>query len=215
MFAYARNMQLAASDRMRRAGLATGAGVVLIMGAGFLLAALWTYLAQNLGWGPMLASLVIGGALAGIGLILLGMAKVERHAVPSTDELRVEVQQQLNLMANSAITKVADAAEQTMDRAAAKAGEVIDLAENKVHYVADSLNYRANRMADAAEAKVYGAARQLSDRAAQRFGFAPDDQGEGGTRLGQAAPILGALALGITLASRLQDWRHRDDTDHA
>ena len=41
MFDYARNMQLALTDRLRRAGLMAGAGAVLLIAAGFLLAALF------------------------------------------------------------------------------------------------------------------------------------------------------------------------------
>ena len=44
MFAYARNMQLALGDKLRRAGLTAGAGVFLLIGLGFLLAALrWSW----------------------------------------------------------------------------------------------------------------------------------------------------------------------------
>ncbi|MBD9528208.1 MULTISPECIES: phage holin family protein [Paracoccus] len=211
MFVFARNMQLAASDKMRRAGLAVGAGVVLTIGAGFLLAALWTWLAHHLGWGPMAASLAIGGVLTVLGLIVLSVARVERHPVPSTDELKIEVEQQLNLMANTAVTKVSDAADAALDRAKLKAGEVMDLAENKVHAVADNLGYRANLAADQAEARVYGAARNLGDQAARRFGFASDPDA-GPSRSATVAPILGVLAVGITLASRL---RGRHDQDEA
>ncbi|MTH79319.1 phage holin family protein [Paracoccus aestuariivivens] len=210
MFAYAKNMQLAASDKLRRVGLTVGAGVVLTIGAGFLLAALWSYLTYNLGWGSMMASLVIGAVLVVLGLIVLGIARVERHPAPSTDDLRVEVEQQLHLMANSAITKVSDAADAAMDRASVKAGQVLDQAEHKVHAVADNLGYRANRAADLAEARVYGAARNMSETAARRFGFASSETDEP-SRMSSVAPFLGALAVGITLASRLQSRRHRDD----
>ncbi|MTH36357.1 phage holin family protein [Paracoccus limosus] len=216
MFAYTRNMRLALSDRLRRAGLAGAAAVVLLLAAGFLLAALWTWLAHGLGWGPLRASLVIGGALAVIGLILLALAGREKHRLPSTDELKTEVEQQLHLMANTAIGKASDAADAALERASDKASHLMDRAEQKVHAVADDLGYRANRFADQAEARVYGTARQVGDATAQRFGFtgtqarAAADRVRG-SNAAALAPVLGALAVGITLATRLQDWRHRDD----
>ena len=109
MFVYAKNMQLALSDKLHRLGLAAGAGVVLILGAGFLLAALWTWLAYHLGWGSLGASLAIGLVMVVIGVIFLMMAKHERHPMPSTDELKAEVQQQLHLAADTAIAKVTGA----------------------------------------------------------------------------------------------------------
>ena len=60
MFDYARNMQLALSDAGRRAGMKAAAGVVALIGAGFLVAALWTFLAYHLHWGSLGASLAIG-----------------------------------------------------------------------------------------------------------------------------------------------------------
>lgn len=215
MFAYAKNMQLALSDKLRRTGLAAGAGVVLTLGAGFLLAALWTYLADHLGWGPLFASLAIGSVLVVVGLIFLLMARSERHPVPSTDDLRLEVEQQLNLAANAAINKVSDAADSTLERAASKASAILDLAEHKVHAVSDDLGYRANRMADRAEARVYGAARHAGEATAQKLGLG-SMLGRGGedgraSKLATVAPLLGALAVGVTLASRFQDRRHRDE----
>lgn len=220
MFAYTRNLQLAVSDKLRRAGLAGAAGVVLLVAAGFLLAALWTFLARNLHWGPLGASAAIGGVLVVIGLVLLSLAGRERHRVPSTDELKTEVEQHLHLMANSAIGKASDAADAALDRASEKATHLMERAEQKVHAVADDLGYRANRFADQAEARVYGTARQVGETTAQRFGFATSQPKTAGGRApvsnrAALAPVLGAFAVGITLASRLQDWRHRDDPPEA
>lgn len=216
MFAYTRNLQLAMSDKLRRAGLAGAAGAVLLVAAGFLLAALWTFLARNLHWGPLGASLAIGGGLLVIGVILLSVAGREKHRVPSTDELKAEVEQQLHLMANTAIGKASEAADAALGRASEKATHLMDRAEQKVHAVADNLGYRANRFADQAEARVYGTARQVGENTAQRFGFAATQAKVAGERVrgsnaGTLAPVLGAFAVGITLASRLQDWRHRDE----
>lgn len=219
MFAYAKNMQLALSDKLRRTGLAAGAGVVLMLGAGFLLAALWTYLAYHLGWGSVVASLAIGGALVVIGLICLIMAKRERHRAPTADELKSEVSEQISLMANTAISRASDAADAAFGRANDTANEFLQRAEHKAHSVADDLSYRANRFADHAEAKVYGSARHMGEKTAQTFGISPqlmrmasEKLGNGkGSNAATLAPVLGAFAIGITLASRFQDWRHRDD----
>lgn len=221
MFAYTSKLQLALSDKLRRVGLAAGAGVVLVIGAGFLLAALWTFLARNMGWGPLGASLAIGAALVVIGLICLLMARVERHPTPSTDELKTEVQEQLNLMADTALTKASAAADAALERASDKASHLMDRAEQKVHLVSDDLGYRANKLADNAEARVFGAARRLGDSTAARFGVSPQMSRRAGDTLRQVrgsnaaafAPLLGALAIGITLASRFQDWRHRDEQE--
>ena len=105
MFAYARNMQLALGDKLRRAGLTAGAGVFLLIGLGFLLAALWTWLAHHLGWGALGASLAIGSGFVAIGLILLLLARNERHPLPTPDELKTEVEAQVSGMADAAIAR--------------------------------------------------------------------------------------------------------------
>lgn len=62
--------------RLRRAArrLALGGtGLALVLlGAGFLIAALWAVMAAA--WGAPLASAAVGAVLAGLGLILLGVA---------------------------------------------------------------------------------------------------------------------------------------------
>lgn len=210
MFVYAKNMQLAMKDKLRRSGMAAAAGLVMVIAAGFLLAALWTYFAHHLHWGPLGASLAIGGGLVVIAVILLLMARSERHATPTTDDLKDEVSQHLNLMANTAVTKATDAADLAARRASQVAGEFLDLAENKVHSVADNLTYRASRFADQTEARVQGAV--------GRFGLSngaggADGAPEAKSNLATLTPVLGAFAVGITLASRLQNWRHADDRD--
>ena len=106
MFDYVNRLQLALGDKARRAGMKAGAGVALLIGAGFLLAALWSWLAWQLDLGPTYASLIIGGVFALIGLIVWASGSKERHAVPSTDDLRSEVETRLSLAADAAIDKV-------------------------------------------------------------------------------------------------------------
>lgn len=218
MFVYTSKLQLALSDKLRRAGLAAGAGVVFALGAGFLLAALWTFLAQNMGWGSLYASLAIGGGLVVCGLVCLMMAKTVRHPTPSTDELKSEVQEQLHLLADSALSKASGAADAALGRASDKAVHLLDRAEQKAHLVAEDLGYRANRLADTAEARVFGAARRVGEDTAARFGLSSGQSRHAGQRAGKSnlatlTPVLGAFAVGITLASRLQHWRRGDDRE--
>lgn len=196
MFAYARNMQLALTDKLRRAGLAAGAGVLLLLGFGFLLAALWTFLAHHLGWGSLGASAAIGGGFAATGLILLLIARKERHPAPTTDELKAEVEAQVNLMADAAISKASGAADAAMARASAGASRLMGLAERRVQTGADGLSCKADRYADRAEAGAQRFARDIGDAARD----APN--------IATFAPLIGAFALGMTLAGRVQDWRH-------
>lgn len=110
MFNYTRNMQLALTDiKLRRAGLAGVAGLMLLVGAGFLIAALWVWLADHLGWGAMGVSLAIGAGFLVIGAVILMTAGKERHPTPTTEELKTEVGEQMSLMADAAIAKVTDA----------------------------------------------------------------------------------------------------------
>ncbi|WP_028714202.1 phage holin family protein [Paracoccus sp. J55] len=218
MFDYTRNLQLALTDRLRRAGLGAGAGLALLIGAGFLLAALWTWLADHLGWGALGASLAIGIGFLVIGLLVMLMARKERHPVPTTDELKAEVEQRLMLAADAAIGKATGAADAALERASQKANRLMEQAEQRVHSVADSLSYKADRLADRAEARVYGTARRAGEQAAQRLGLPPDAlrraagqvQAASQSRAAAIAPLIGAFAVGMTLASRFQDWRQRD-----
>ena len=95
MFDYARNMQLALSDTGRRVALKAAAGAVIALGAGFLIAALWSFLAWNLGWGPVGASLAIGLLFVIVGVVLFSMSKTVKHPVPSTDELKADARVRL------------------------------------------------------------------------------------------------------------------------
>lgn len=209
MFAYARNMQLALGDKLRRAGLTAGAGVFLLIGLGFLLAALWTWLAHHLGWGALGASLAIGSGFVAIGLILLLLARNERHPLPTPDELKTEVEAQVSGMADAAIARVSGAADQVVERATGKASRLMGLAGQKARSATDDLAYRADRYADRAESQAYRTARQSED--ALRGAARRDDQGaDSRAPTATIAPLLGAFAVGITLASRLRAWRNRD-----
>ncbi len=218
MFNYTRNMQLALTDKLRRAGMAGVAGLMFLVGAGFLIAALWVWLADHLGWGAMGASLTIGGGFLVIGVaILLGAGK-ERHPTPTTEELKAEVGEQMNLMADAAIAKVTDATNASLNRASQKVTRIMGLAGQKARSAADEVAYQADRYVDRAEAGAYRMARKASEAMDHRSkadpdgspdtapDAAPDDSG----RLGGVAPLIGAFAVGLTLASRFREWRRRD-----
>lgn len=69
---------------VRRAAYSTGAGLCFLVGAAFLTAAAWIYLAETTS--PELAALIIGAAWVGFGFILLGLGSggrtPRRHAAP-------------------------------------------------------------------------------------------------------------------------------------
>ena len=208
MFDYARNMQLALADTGRRVAFKAAAGIVALLGAGFLIAALWTFLADNLGWGPLGASLAIGLLFVVIGIVLLSMSKTVKHRVPSTDELRAEVEERVSLAADAALEK-----------ARVKAVEVVDNVENRVHALVDDVSYRAGKFAEDAEAKVQGFTRNVAGEAARKVGLTPQFLSEAQETLTRVKdsnaatipPLIGAFAIGVALAGKLQHWRHRDD----
>ena len=155
MFDYARNMQLALTDTVRRTGLKAAGAVVAVIGVGFLIAALWTFLAYHLHWGSLGASLAVGLIFVVGGFIVMRMGGAVRHPVPSTDELKAEVE-----------TRVSLATDAALEKARLKAVEVVDTVENRVHGMVDEASYRAQKFADDAEAKVQGFARDMAGQAA-------------------------------------------------
>lgn len=221
MFAYTRNLQLALTDRLRGAGLLAGAGVAVLVGLGFLLAALWTWLAWHLHWGPLGASLAIGLGFVLVALALVLLAGKQRHPVPTTDELKAEVAQHLGLAADAAVDKALLAADRVMERASDKATQFVDRTGQRVQGLADDLSYRADRLAERAEARAYGTARRAGEAAADQLGLGRLGLGAGPSGRPDAgdeprptaviAPLIGAFAIGLTLASRLRDRRQRDE----
>ncbi len=216
MFDYARNLKLAAQDTGRRVAIKAAAGGAVVLGAGFLLAALWTFLARTLGWGPLAASLVIGVVFVGAGVALLVSSNEVKHPVPTTDELKAEIETRLELATDAALEK-----------ARTKVTEVVDTVENRVHSLVDDVSHKASRFADDTEARVQGFASSVAGqagKAAQRAGLTPGRMACAGAaaerfRRSNAAtipPLVGAFAIGIALASRLQSWRHAgDESDDA
>lgn len=204
MFDYVNRMQLALGDKARRAGLKAGAGVALLIGAGFLLAALWSWLAWQLELGPALASLIIGGAFAVIGLIVWVASDREHHAVPTAEELRSEVEARLSLAADAAINRVKSEAGQAVDGAKAKVSSLFGGAGGRVMTAAQGAGDLAagagRKVAEAAElgGETLHEARETLDRAME-------------TRAGPGIGLAGAFSIGIVLASLLSQRRGKDD----
>ncbi|MDO5606528.1 MAG: phage holin family protein, partial [Paracoccus sp. (in: a-proteobacteria)] len=216
MFDYVNKLQLALGDKARRTSLKAGAGVVALIGVGFLLAALWSWLAWNLDLGPAMASLMIGGAFAVIGLGLWAMSRAERHAMPATEELRREVEARLSLATDAAL-----------DKARFKAEETLDSAQERVVSLIHSVEDRARGFVGDAEARVYGFANRaggVAGSAARSVGLTEERlrgarDGLDRAARSRAAPgvgLLGAFAVGLAIAgaiSRRGSSRDNDDPD--
>ena len=104
MLDYARRLRSAVSDTGRRAGLKASAGILGAVAAGFLVVALLF--------------------AAGAGVLWVMGSKV-RHPVPSTDELKREVEARARLAADAAVEKARLTAVQVVDHAEAKAQAVV------------------------------------------------------------------------------------------
>lgn len=78
-----------ARDAARKAAFGSAAGLCLLVGAGFLLSAAWIALAAANG--ALFASLVIGLALAGLGLVLLAVAMAGPRRKPSRSRLAEDI----------------------------------------------------------------------------------------------------------------------------
>lgn len=199
MFDYVNRMQLALGDKARRAGMKAGAGVALLIGAGFLLAALWGWLAWHLALGPALASLILGGGFALIGVVIWLLSGAERHTVPTTDDLRQEVEARLSLAADAAIDKVKFRAETAVDEARAKVSSLFGMAPGGARKAADQTGEDTAGQGAGIAAEALSTARETLDRAVE-------------SRAGPGLGLAGAFALGLVLAHTLSNGgRSADD----
>lgn len=211
MFDYAQRLQLALKDTARRSAMKAAAGVILLVAVGFLIAALWSFLAHNLDWGPALASLAIGALFVLAAVILLAVSKKHKHEMPTTEDLRKEVEARVTLAKDAAI-----------ERARSEAERMVDMAGNKAVSLMDEASFRANKLADDTERRVFGAARH----AAESVGLTSSNINTARTKVDEAthtlsranssnaasvAKLLGAFAVGITLAAKLREGRDTDD----
>lgn len=212
MFDFAHKMQLAVKDRVRGTGLKVGAGLLGAVALGFLVAALWSFLAHELGWGSTLASLAVAGLLLVLAVVLI-VASKPRQPMPTSDDLKREVEARLSLAADIAA-----------DRARTEAARVMDMAGNKAHAVMDEASYRASKMANDAERRVFGTVRDTM----QAVGLTPERRRDAkrsvrnasasakravNTDAGSMAKLIGAFAVGVAIASNLSERRKRSDID--
>lgn len=212
MFDYARNMQLAVKDMARRSAVKAAAGGIMVVGLGFLLAALWSWLATELGWGSTYASLAIGGAFLVIGLIAISAAGRVRHQPPTTDDLKREVEARISLVADAA-----------SNRARAEAMRIVDTATGRVSDIVDRAAGSASRFVSETEHKV----RDLTRDTAAMAGLTPENieaaketaqdyaekaQRAANSNPGSMAKLIGAFAVGVAVASKLRG-RKRDRYD--
>lgn len=208
MFDYARNMKLAVQDTLRRSAMKAAAGVVMLIGLGFLLAALWTYLAEGLGWGAMNASLAVGGGFLAIGVILLLVGSRVAHEPPTTDDLKSEIEARLTLATNAAV-----------DRARSEVLRVVDDASDRANALMDRAGSTASRFVSDTEDTLRSTARKAgltSDNIGvmrnKAEDIALDAKAAADSNLGSMAKLLGAFAVGVTLAAKLRE-RSAPDPD--
>lgn len=218
MIAYARHMQLAVSDIGRRVAFKAVAVVLALIAVGFLIAALWTFFAYTLLWGPLWASVAVAVLFLVVAGILWAVSSKVKHPVPPVEELKREVEARVSLATDVALAK-----------AQVKAREVIDMAGNKATGLMDEAAFRANMVVDSAEAKVQRLTHEVEDKAhrfvretptnvAHSVGLTPQFFSEAqqftdkvkSSKAVPAASLLGAFAVGLTLASKLRTT-HQDD----
>lgn len=213
MFDYINNMQLALAEKARRSSLKAAAGGVASIGAGFLVAALWSWLTWGLGLGATVASLIVGGLFLFMALIIWLMAGAPQHPMPSSDDLKNEVEARLGLAADAALNKARFKAEETMDNAQARVSSLINGVES-----------RARGVVDKAEATVHSAASGVSGIAsgtAQKAGLTRENVEAAREKVEQvtesrAAPglgLAGAFAVGMAVAGTLRKRRRRRQPD--
>ncbi|RJE79820.1 phage holin family protein [Paracoccus sp. JM45] len=211
MFDFARNAKLAIGDTARRAALKGAAGFVAVFGGGFLIAALWSFLANNLEWGSTLASLAIGGGFVAIAIILIIMSSRTKHKMPTSDELKKEVEARVSLATDAAIL-----------RARSEADKMVAVAETKAHALMDEAGFRAAKLAGDAERRVFGSVRQTASslgmtaqniQSVQRSTDRVVQQARqnANSNAGSMAKLVGAFAIGITLAAKLKEGRRDHD----
>lgn len=205
MLDYARRLRLAVSDAGRRAGLKAAAGALIAVAAGFLVAALWTLLARHAGLGSLGASLAVA-ALFGAGAAILWMMGTRvRHPAPGAEDLKREIEARASL-----------AAEAALDKAKAKAVEVVDHAENRAHSLLDTANHKAHELAHNAEARVLGIAGGAAENVSRRAEASLSAVNEVVMTVRQAratpgAALLTAAVVGLALAGAI---RGRDAVGH-
>ena len=183
MLEFAQNMKRGLSDSVRRTGMKAAGGTLGAVASGFLLAALWSFLATDLDWGSTYASLAVAGLLLLIAIILFLAARRPRHTMPTGDDLKRELQARVSLAKDAAVAQAKDRIDsviQPLRDTAIRAGATPERAER-------------------AKAGV--------ERGAEQVGAATQ------TNLGSMGKLIGAFAVGITLASAVRGRGDDDEED--
>lgn len=226
MNVFAQKLDLFVRDLARRVSMKVAAGILILLGSGFLLAALWTWLAHGLHWGPLYASLVLGVVFLMIGLIIIATTGKSRHLPPTPAELRADLEERVSVATGVVFDRVTSSAEHAMDRVQTKAGQMADAAGNRVKRMVDSVSYGADRLAGGAESRFVGAARRANEEITEKLGITDEQKeriAEGFERtktrvkssnLAAIAPVIGAFAIGLTLAQKLAARGQDDGEDH-
>ncbi|WP_282603217.1 phage holin family protein [Paracoccus sp. PARArs4] len=182
MIEFAQNLKRGISDSFRRTGMKIGGGIVAAIAFGFLTAALWSFLAVELDWGSTLASLAVGGGFLVIALALFIAARKPRHRMPTGDDLKREVQARVSLAKDAAVGQVRS-----------KFDEAVQPLKEK----AERAGATPERAAAVRDGAIHGASQV--DQAAS-------------TNLGSMGKLIGAFAVGLTIASAIRG-RNDDDDD--
>lgn len=194
-----RRFHLALSDLGRRAGLAVAGGVLMAVGAGFLLAALWSWLAHGLGWGPAAASLAVAGLclLAALGLLLA--ARRARHAMPGAGDVRAEAEARARLATQAAVGAVKTRAEQARNAAGQHLQGFLDRGRYQADRAASGLDAAAEKVA---EKMAGGSPGPMADPVAEAMETARGMAEQfARSRAAPGVALVSAFAIGLALAN--------------
>lgn len=172
-----RRFHLALSDLGRRAGLMAGAGLAGLVGGGFLLAALWSWLAHGLHWGPALASLAIGALCVVIAGVLMLAGRKAQHDMPTAGDVQAELEARAKLATGAAIGAVKTRADQARSAA-----------EQRLHGLWDRVRYRADRAAEGLDTTAAKVAETVAETASRATGRGAAGRGGSGSRPGGVPP---------------------------
>lgn len=130
--------------------------------------------------------------------------------MPTTDDLKREVEARVSLASDAAVTRIRS-----------EADRVVGMAESKAHSLMDQASHRAVKLAGDAERKVFGTVRDtarsvglttetLQTAERQLRSGKQQVRQAANTNAGSMAKLFGAFAVGVTLAAKLQEGRRRD-----
>lgn len=200
--------KLALSDLARRSGLRAAAGLFALLGAAYLLAALWSLLARDLEWGPTIASTVLGVLCLAVTGVLFLITRNTRYKMPTGEDVKQEISARATLAGDKAVNSVKARLKNARQGTVQKATNFLHTARYKADTAAEKLD-------EGAEKVKATPAPELAAEAAERIGLDPETVRAGIAQAAQSyekfktmrsAPaigLVGAFALGMAIASRL------------